>query len=82
MQLDVSGHHVDVTEALKNYVKTKFDKLERQLFTYLAEIFSPTQSIATCMRPLIPLPINSIVNSSDIRKNGIGAIVVERETSQ
>jgi putative sigma-54 modulation protein len=29
MQLDVSGHHVDVTEALKNYVKTKFDKLER-----------------------------------------------------
>jgi len=29
MQLDVSGHHVDVTEALKSYVKTKFDRLER-----------------------------------------------------
>lgn len=29
MQLDVSGHHVDVTEALKEYVKTKFDRLER-----------------------------------------------------
>lgn len=29
MQLDVSGHHVDVSEALKGYVKTKFKRLER-----------------------------------------------------
>jgi putative sigma-54 modulation protein len=29
MQLDVSGHHVDVTQAMKSYVKTKFDRLER-----------------------------------------------------
>jgi putative sigma-54 modulation protein len=29
MQLDVSGHHVEVTEALKNYVKAKFKRLER-----------------------------------------------------
>lgn len=29
MQLDVSGHHLNVTEALKSYVKTKFTRLER-----------------------------------------------------
>lgn len=29
MQLSISGHHVDVTDALKNYVSEKFDKLER-----------------------------------------------------
>ena len=29
MQLDVSGHHVDVSPALKSYVKTKFSRLER-----------------------------------------------------
>ena len=29
MQLDVSGHHVDVSQALKSYVKTKFMRLER-----------------------------------------------------
>ena len=29
MQLDVSGHHVDVSQALKGYVKTKFKRLER-----------------------------------------------------
>lgn len=29
MQLDVSGHHVDVTKALKDYVKTKFSRLQR-----------------------------------------------------
>lgn len=29
MQLNISGHHVDVTDAMKNYVTEKFDKLER-----------------------------------------------------
>ncbi len=29
MQVDVSGHHLDVSQALKNYVKTKFMRLER-----------------------------------------------------
>jgi putative sigma-54 modulation protein len=29
MQLDVSGHHIDVSQALKNYVKTKFSRLKR-----------------------------------------------------
>lgn len=29
MQISVTGHHVDITEALRNYVGTKFDRLER-----------------------------------------------------
>lgn len=29
MQLSITGHHIEVTQALKNYVTGKFDKLER-----------------------------------------------------
>jgi len=29
MQLSVSGHHVDLTDALRNYVTEKFERLER-----------------------------------------------------
>ena len=29
MQLNISGHHLDVTPSLKEYVVTKLDKLER-----------------------------------------------------
>ena len=29
MQLNITGHHVDLTEALSEYVHTKFEKLER-----------------------------------------------------
>lgn len=29
MQISVTGHHVDITEALKNYVDNKFERLER-----------------------------------------------------
>lgn len=29
MQLSISGHHVDVTDALKNYTSEKLAKLER-----------------------------------------------------
>jgi putative sigma-54 modulation protein len=29
MQLSISGHHIDVTDALKNYTTEKFQKLER-----------------------------------------------------
>ena len=29
MQLNVSGHHIEVTDSLKNYVETKFERLER-----------------------------------------------------
>lgn len=29
MQLNVSGHHVEVTEPLREYVDTKFERLQR-----------------------------------------------------
>jgi len=29
MQLDLSGHHVDITDALREYTNTKFDKIKR-----------------------------------------------------
>ncbi|TXR52168.1 ribosome hibernation-promoting factor, HPF/YfiA family [Reinekea thalattae] len=29
MQVNISGHHVEVTESLHNYVSSKLDKLER-----------------------------------------------------
>lgn len=29
MQINISGHHVEVTDALKSYVNSKMDKLER-----------------------------------------------------
>ncbi|HEY5644304.1 MAG TPA: ribosome-associated translation inhibitor RaiA [Pseudomonadales bacterium] len=29
MQLSISGHHIDVTDALKSYVEDKLQKLER-----------------------------------------------------
>lgn len=29
MQINVSGHHVEVTDALRNYVESKLDRLER-----------------------------------------------------
>lgn len=29
MQLSVSGHHIEVTDALRDYVDTKFERLER-----------------------------------------------------
>ncbi len=29
MQVNVSGHHVDVTDSLRDYVESKFERLER-----------------------------------------------------
>ncbi len=29
MQLSISGHHVDLTESIHNYVEQKFEKLDR-----------------------------------------------------
>ena len=29
MQINITGHHLEVTEALKNYVNEKFQRLER-----------------------------------------------------
>ncbi|MDX1561437.1 MAG: ribosome-associated translation inhibitor RaiA [Gammaproteobacteria bacterium] len=37
MQLTITGHHIDVTPALKNKVETKLSKLERH-FDHLTDI--------------------------------------------
>lgn len=37
MQISVTGHHVEVTEAMKNYVDEKFQRLERH-FDQLIDI--------------------------------------------
>lgn len=29
MQINIQGHHVDLTDSMQDYVHTKFDKLER-----------------------------------------------------
>ena len=29
MQLDLTGHHVEITDSMRNYVNTKFEKLAR-----------------------------------------------------
>lgn len=29
MQINLTGHHVEVTDSLRDFVKTKFEKLER-----------------------------------------------------
>ncbi|MGH8476896.1 MAG: ribosome hibernation-promoting factor, HPF/YfiA family [Methylococcales bacterium] len=31
MQISVTGHHIDITDALKNYVESKFERLERHI---------------------------------------------------
>ena len=31
MQINISGHHVDLTEALKNYIEEKLEKLNRHI---------------------------------------------------
>lgn len=30
MQINLTGHHVEITDALRSYVDTKFDKLQRR----------------------------------------------------
>ena len=29
MQINVTGHHIEVTDAIRNYVETKFERMER-----------------------------------------------------
>ena len=37
MQINISGHHLDVTDALKQYVNSKMEKLERH-FDHITNI--------------------------------------------
>jgi putative sigma-54 modulation protein len=37
MQIDVTGHHVELTDPLRNYVNEKFEKLERH-FDHVTDV--------------------------------------------
>ena len=37
MQLSLTGHHVDITQALRSYVDSKFERLERH-FDHVTKI--------------------------------------------
>lgn len=37
MQLNITGHHVDLTDSLKEYVSTKLEKLERH-FDHISNV--------------------------------------------
>ncbi len=37
MQINLTGHHVEITDALRNYVDTKFSKLERH-FDHISNV--------------------------------------------
>lgn len=37
MQISVTGHHLDITESLRTYVETKFEKLERH-FDHVTDV--------------------------------------------
>ena len=37
MQINLTGHHVDITDSLRNYVDTKFEKLERH-FDHISNV--------------------------------------------
>lgn len=37
MQISITGHHVDITEAMHNYVDSKFERLERH-FDHVTKI--------------------------------------------
>ncbi len=37
MQIDVTGHHVELTDPLRNYVNEKFERLERH-FDHVTDV--------------------------------------------
>ncbi len=38
MQINLSGHHVEITDSLRDYVDTKFEKLERH-FDHINNVY-------------------------------------------
>lgn len=37
MQINLTGHHIEITDSLRNYVETKFTKLERH-FDHISNV--------------------------------------------
>jgi ribosomal subunit interface protein len=78
MQLVVSGHHIEVTEGLRDHVAAKFEKLQRHIDHITnVEVLEQTclrqQKMKTCTQPLMPLLINLTGKSSSTRKSSEAA---------
>jgi putative sigma-54 modulation protein len=58
MQINLTGHHVDVTDSLRDYVNGKFEKLERH-FDHINNVHvvltveKQKHKIVTCMHRLM-----------------------------
>ncbi len=37
MQININGHHIDLTDSMQDYVRSKFDKLER-FFDHISNV--------------------------------------------
>jgi putative sigma-54 modulation protein len=61
MQLNISGHHVELTPALREYVEEKFEKLERH-----SDMINSAQVILTVEKPRQKAEATLHVNGGDI----------------
>ena len=52
MQINLTGHHVDITDSLRNYVNEKFERLERH-FDQVTDVHV-ILSVENCARKLKP----------------------------
>ena len=54
MQITISGHHVDVTDPLREYVQTKFDRLQRHYSQITQVEVTLLSASVVSMRPRTP----------------------------
>ena len=66
MQLNITGNNVEITEALRDFVNTKFAKLEQyfdrinqvyivlkvEKVTHISDAFMPARKVRICTPPL------------------------------
>ena len=73
MQLNISGHHVELTPALKDYVNTKFEKLERH-FDHISNCqvtleVEKVRQMAEATLHVIGGEIHAKAENEDVRRN-------------
>lgn len=70
MQINLTGHHVEITDSLRDYVDTKFLKLERH-FDYINNVYvvlsiEKTNQIAEATIHLTGAEIHATANNQDM----------------
>ena len=68
MQINITGHHVDVTEALDNFIHDKFKKLER----HFEDIINAN----------VILTVEKLVQKAEAKLNVRGADIFAASTSE